>query len=53
MILSWRPCISILRIFNTATIRIPIDCLKDFKIIKYTIKDNELVISLEKNINSE
>lgn len=53
MILSWSPCVSILRFFNTATIRIPINCLKDFKIVKYTIKDDELIISLEKNITAK
>jgi hypothetical protein len=52
MILSWSPCVSILRFFNTATIRIPINCLRDFKIVKYTIKDDELIISLEKNITT-
>jgi hypothetical protein len=51
MIMSWSPCVYILRCFNTATIRIPINFLRDFKIVKYTIKDDELIISLEKNIN--
>jgi hypothetical protein len=53
MILSWSPCASILRFFNTATIRIPINCLRDFKIIKYSIKDDELVITLEKQFKEE
>jgi len=51
MILSANPCCWILRMFNKATIRIPIPSLKQFDIVTYVIKDDELIIELAKNKN--
>jgi hypothetical protein len=40
-----------MRIFNKATIRIPISNLKDFVVVEHYIKDNDLIIKL-KNIST-
>jgi hypothetical protein len=37
--------------YNRATIRIPITSLKHFDIVKYDIKDDELIIDLIENKN--
>jgi len=49
--MSANPCCWILRMFNKATIRIPISSLKHFDIVTYVIKDDELIIELAKNKN--
>ena len=51
MIVSSNPCCWILRMFNKATIRVPIQSLKHFEIVTYIIKDDELIIELVKNKN--
>ena len=51
MIASSNPCCRILRMYNRATIRIPIQSLEQFKVKSYVIKDDELIIELIKNKN--
>ena len=50
MIISSSPSVRILRVFNNATIRIPISNLKNFVLVEHYIKDDDLIIKL-KNIS--
>lgn len=50
MISSSSPSAYIMRIFNRATIKIPISHLKNFLVVEHYIKDDTLVIEL-KNIS--
>jgi len=51
MIVSSNPCCWILRMFNKATIRVPIPSLKHFEVVSYVIKDDALIIQLIENKN--
>ena len=53
MISSSSPSCYIMRVFNKATIRIPISNLNYFTVVEHYIKDNDLIIKLKMFSNNK